>query len=169
MTGNKTKISASVLAASMAILIPWLCRDEGTSLTAYEDVAGIWTVCSGHAYVKPGTVMTSDQCTAMTKTDGGKFLLGVANLIDADKLMALPHPNKTLSAYAHFAYNIGLGGFAGSKVLDFEKTGDFPASCEAMMNWYTAGGKDCNIRENNCYGLITRREGERDYCLEGLK
>lgn len=35
--------------------------------------------------------------------------------------------------------------------------GDRRGACAEIKRWVHDGGKDCNIRSNNCYGQIERR------------
>lgn len=156
-------VSASALAVTVAILIPWLKKDEGLSLTAYEDVAGVWTGCYGHAYVQPGQSWTEEQCNAILEADT------MAHLLPVIAQLRVPLSPKTLAAHAHFAFNIGVGAYAKSKTLKLTNDGDLAAGCRAMGNWFTAAGKDCRIRRNGCYGLINRRNDEISTCLAGLK
>lgn len=151
-----------MIGAALLIALPFICGQEGTSLKAYQDTAKVWTVCSGIAHVPAGTVETKPQCDAMTKNKITGYMNSVYDLSGEKQ------PD-VLAAYTSFAYNIGLSAFARSQTLKLEKSGDLAGSCSAMMHWVVAGGKDCRIRSNNCYGLVTRREAERDLCLKGLQ
>ena len=63
------------------------------------------------------------------------------------------------------SYNVGATAFCNSTIVKRWNAGDYAGGCEAVMMWTYAAGKDCRVRENNCYGLITRREAERKQCL----
>jgi lysozyme len=163
---NKGKIiSAGVLAAAAMIAIPFIGDQEGDKLDSYEDVVGVWTVCEGVTgpQVKPGLKMTKSQCDALDKSKIGQFMTSVAS-----KLTVAVSP-ETLAAHTSFAYNIGIAGYARSKTLKLTNAGKIKQGCEAMANWETAGGLDCNVRENGCYGLVERRDDEINLCLGGVK
>lgn len=159
---NKKTVSGATICAALAIATCFIPSHEGNSLKAYQDVVGVYTICGGVAYVKPGSTATASQCKAMTDSTIGKFMTQVAQLVPENTTP------KTLAADTSFAYNIGIVGFSHSSTLKLQNQGKIPESCEAMLKWYMAGGKDCRVRENNCYGVWQRRQDERDLCLKGI-
>lgn len=43
---------------------------------------------------------------------------------------------------------------------------DYKAACEFFIGWReTVKGRSCRDRKNGCYGLVKRRQYERDLCL----
>jgi lysozyme len=158
-----SKVAGGLIGAAMLIAVPFIVEKEGESLKAYRDVAGVWTICHGETLgVKKGDVKTKEACRQMTQTRTGQFMANVAKEI---KVTVSP---ETLAAHTSFAYNIGVNGYRTSQALKLTNQNKVRSGCAAMMNWYTAGGKDCRVKANNCYGLITRRMSERDLCLKGL-
>ncbi|MDB5490370.1 MAG: hypothetical protein JWO78_219 [Micavibrio sp.] len=146
--------------------MPWKNADEGFSLKAYQDVAKVWTACHGVAYVPPRSVFTDAECKKMDTDAETLFLNGVREKL----LVSVSY--LTLAAHAHFAYNIGLGAYSTSKALTLTNAGDAGGGCDAMLNWYKAGGRDCRKDKGSpsgCYGMWLRRIEERNVCLEGLK
>lgn len=159
--------AVSLVAAVSAAVIPFLHIHEGTRLESYPDVGTVWTICSGVTTiagkpVKPGMKVTQAQCDDLDKATASGFVAEVATRIN------IPVSEKQLISHVTFAYNIGIGAYKKSKTLRYTNAGDPAAGCRAMMNFYTAGGKDCRIRSSNCPGLITRRQSEMNQCLEGL-
>jgi len=154
------KTGHAAICAALLIAIPFITRHEGTALKAYEDVAGIYTICNGAAHVAPDAVATSTECENLTRTLVGKTMEEVADLVPAV-------PPQTLAAYTSFAYNIGVGAFSRSSTRRLAANGDIPGSCEAMLKWHLVNGRDCRIRSNGCYGVWQRRIDERDLCLKG--
>lgn len=154
-------VSASLLAASIAA--PVTMQHEGLRLKAYLDSASVPTICYGETEnVRLGDAKTERECDKMFEARLGYFSYQV--WLNTD--IALPpvvHASVT-----SFTYNIGVGGYKKSQVREKFNAGDLRGGCQAMMNWYRAGGKDCRIKSNNCYGLITRRMAERDMCLSGV-
>lgn len=161
----RTAALSAPIGAAMLIAVPFISDKEGESLKAYQDVGGVWTICHGETLgVKKGDVATHEYCVSHTKTRVYQFMLHVNNLIRVD----VTPP--TLAAFTSFAYNIGITSFARSQALALFNEGKKAEGCQAIMNWYTAGGKDCRVKANGCYGLISRRRiPERDLCLKGLE
>lgn len=164
MNGNVVKYGTTAFfAAVMFYLVPELREDEGRSLVAYKDPVGVWTICDGSTKgVKPGMKVTDDFCDELTEQEAQAFALWVYSKLQ------VPLSVETFRSHARFAYNIGPNGYARSKTLRLTNKGDIAGGCGAMMNWYTAGGRDCRQKANNCYGLILRREREKQLCLKGI-
>lgn len=165
LQGNKGKIAAATIAAALLAAIPFIGDHEGDKLDSYEDVVGVWTICEGvtGAQIKPGLKMTKTQCDQLNQSTIGQFMTKVANRI------AVPVSAETLAAHTSFAYNIGISGYSRSKTLKLTNAGRIADGCRAMANWETAGGRDCTIRSNNCYGVVQRRDDEIKLCLGGIK
>ncbi len=161
---NKGKISASIIAAALACCLPFINIHEGESLESYEDVVGIWTICHGITKgIQPGMTKTAAECDDLTKSTLAQFMDQVA------AAMTITPTPELLAAHTSFAYNIGIAGYRSSAALRETNKGHLAAGCLAMGNWYTAGGKDCRIKANNCYGVVNRRNDEIKLCLSGVK
>lgn len=164
---TKTRIlkgGTAAIASAMLLAIPFIVDREGESLESYRDVVGVWTICHGEtAGVKPGQRATKEECQQLTNSRVGQFMTQVQGML------AVSVAPQTLASHTSFAYNVGLAGYARSMTLRETNKGNIAAGCWAMANWYTAGGKDCRIRRNGCYGLVTRRKDEINLCLSGLK
>lgn len=155
--------SAAFFATALLYLVPQLEGDEGLKTKAYQDVGGVWTICNGETQgVYKGMQVTEEFCRDLTPKRAEVFMMGVYSNLQK------PLSIDTFRSHVGFAYNIGLGAYKKSQVLKLTNKGDLIGGCKAMMNWYTAGGRDCRIKSNNCYGVIKRRERERDLCLTGL-
>jgi len=157
---------AGGFALALAFLVPWLVRDEGMKLAAYQDFAKVWTICMGETSgVKKGDTKSETECDKILKSRAGYFMQQVYAKLNVTVTPML------LASHAHFAYNIGIGGYAKSETLKLTNQGKYIEGCLAMMNWYKSGGHDCRIdkgKRNGCYGMIVRRIGERDVCLSNI-
>jgi lysozyme len=165
VASSKVKKAAAggLIAISTMLAIPFITDREGESLEAYRDSVGVWTICNGETYgVKPGDRRTKEECRLLTKSRVGQFMAQVAASI------TVPVTPEQLAAHTSFAYNIGIAGYRRSSTLRLTNAGKPVEGCQAMMMWHKAGGRDCRIRANNCYGIITRREDEIKLCLTGL-
>lgn len=161
---SKFRLASITLVAALGIVTPFIYRHEGEKLAAYKDPVGIWTICQGETEnVTPGMRLTKQECDDLTRKRLKQFMAQVSGMIKAHVTPEI------LAAHTSFAYNIGVGGYSRSQALKKTNAGDLRGGCLAMLNWYTAGGRDCRIKESNCYGLITRRNQEVALCLSGLE
>lgn len=160
---TKFRLGAAVLAAGMVIAAPFIGAREGESLTAYKDVAGVWTICGGvTAGVRPGMRMTQEQCGNLTHSTIGQFMVGVVGLL------TVPVSPATLAAHTSLSYNIGIDAYKRSSTLRLTNAGKPREGCEAMKLWRRVGERDCSQRKSGCYGLWLRRLDEAHLCLSGL-
>jgi lysozyme len=160
---TKARIASAVFAIAVGICTPFVIKHEGESLVAYKDPVGILTICHGETLgVIPGMKMTKQECAENTRRRIAEFMRHV------DLLIVPEVPPEVLAAHTSFAYNIGVNGYERSQTRNLTNRGQFVAGCKAMLNWYMAGGRDCRIRKNNCYGVYARRQDEVKLCLSGL-
>jgi lysozyme len=129
-------------------LVDFLKKAEGCRLTAYQDVAGVWTIGYGHTKgVKAGDRITGYQAEQFLRDDLAEF----ENYVNS-KVRNIRTQGQ-FDAVVDFCYNIGYGvkGFGGStlkrKIESGAKTADIQRE---FLRWTWAGGKQSD-------GLFSRR------------
>ncbi|WP_122516771.1 lysozyme [Pseudomonas viridiflava] len=158
--GLPPEVERAAIIGSLMVMTPEL---EGTRLKAYPDTGGVWTICTGHTGgVKQGDKATHPECAAYLRDD----LVGSVDYVMA-KVPTAPLLCKV--SYADMAFNAGRSALGKSSMISFAAAGDYAASSHAFMRWVYVAGKDCRLKGSNCAGIITRRELQRDLCLEALK
>lgn len=138
--------------------------NEGYSLPAYKDSAGVWTQCYGETKgVVPGSVKTPAECEKQLQESLRAHGVGLDGLRPDTPVVA------GLGAL-DMAYNVGVSGFNNSKVKRLMVVGDYTAASAAVLDWrYITVKKngvpvkyDCSAfvggKPNKvCYGLWKRR------------
>lgn len=174
MANLKTKLSAAMLAliaagASAPVMMAQFQKEkEGTSLIAYQDQGGKWTICGGVTAVngKPiyrGMRLTLTQCDAIDKVEQAKALAWVGKNV----YVPLTEPQKV--GIASFCpWNIGPAKCFTSTFYRKLNAGDRLGACAEIKRWVHDGGKDCNVRANNCLGQVIRRDQESELTCWGL-
>jgi lysozyme len=161
---KRRTLIAVVGAACALIASPFVAGWEsgGTPrLTAYRDVAGIWTICDGVIDgVRPGMTETLAGCEARREAELIRHADPVLACTPA--LRGRPHQ---LAAAVSLAYNIGTGGYCQSSAARLFNAGQWRAACDAFLPWNKArvNGTLTVVR-----GLARRREAERALCLKDL-
>lgn len=130
---------------------------EGVSNKAYLDPVGIWTICYGETKgVDKGDYKTDEECLDSLAEE----------LTDHHKKMVMyiktPISEKEEAAYLSFTYNVGVGAFSKSTLLNKLNSGDRVGACNQLLRWDKAGGKKLK-------GLTLRRQSENKLCLEGVQ
>ena len=133
---------------------------EGYVPQAYKDPVGIWTKCFGDTRnVTPGAKYSFDQCVQSLNSQ----ILALAKPVLKCVPRLADQPDKVKAAMVSMAYNIGVGGFCSSSVAKYANAGEWERACRRIAQIYkTAKGKELP-------GLVKRRKGESDLCLEGLR
>jgi lysozyme len=146
------KIITRMSKAGKDLLAQW---EGGHELTAYKDVAGVWTLSVGCTYypsnkkkIQPGDTISLEESEKMFDQVLKTFEAAV-NSMTRDDIN-----QNQFDALVACCYNIGIGGMQGSTLLKrVNKNPDDPTIADAFMMWVYAGGKVVN-------GLVNRRKKE---------
>jgi lysozyme len=124
-------------------------RFEGCSLTAYQDIGGVWTIGFGHTGddVFDGLVWTQAQADAQLAVDTESAV----NCVNAQVTVTLTQPE--FDSLCDFAYNVGCGAFTSSTLLALLNQSQFVLAAREFDRWDYAGGKQVA-------GLLRRRQAE---------
>lgn len=150
--------SASALVASaMLLALPFIERWEGTHLSPYRDMVGVWTVCTGETRVAMRRYSRAECSTMLERAIRSTYGAGVLACVPATE-----HRPRILAASISLSYNIGVSAYCRSTVARRFNAGEWRAGCDAFLLWNRAGGRIVQ-------GLVNRRESERRLCLEDAK
>jgi len=158
---GKVKLIAVPLAVILAIVAA-LPLHEGRKYVPYWDALGkVLTVCAGITgpEVVPGRTYTPAECDQL-ETQYVTRMLGYMGRCATGEFAF-----HEVKAWGNFAYNVGTGNFCGSTAVRLLNAGKHKEACNQIPLWRYAGGKDCAIRANNCYGIVDRRAWQRQLCL----
>lgn len=131
-------ITAAVSAVGLSILMHF----EGYATTAYQDGAGVWTICYGHTKgVYRGMTATKAQCDAFLKDD-----LKWAQVV-VDKHVAVPISTNQFDALVLLVFNIGEPNFRTSTLLRKLNSTDYRGAAAEFPKWN-------NIRDPKTKALV---------------
>lgn len=174
----RTKVIAALTGATMlgGAITGVVKHNEGLSLTAYKDSAGIPTICYGETKgVKMGQRATLSDCQKQLIQSAGEH----AKALDG---LPVQLSDVALVGSIDFIYNVGVAGFNGSAVKRHLKGLDYAAAGKAVLDWryiskyqrkspgtgwvYKGGNRwtfDCSLyingqRNKVCWGLWERRQ-----------
>ncbi len=150
---NAARALALAGASAITIAVSMIKPLEGLELVPYYDVAGVLTVCWGHtgSDIIEDKTYTRQECEVFLEADLEK----VKRKIDPLITVVLPEPTK--AALYSFTYNVGVGAFSRSTLLEMLNAGDLIGACNQLHRWVYAKGKKWK-------GLITRRQIENEIC-----
>ena len=174
----RTKVIAALTGATVlgGAITGVVQHNEGLSLTAYKDSAGVPTICYGETKgVKMGQRATLSACQKQLIESAGEH----AKALDG---LPMQLSDVALVGSIDFIYNVGVAGFNGSAVKRHLKGLDYAAAAKAVLDWryiskyqqkspgtgwvYNGGNHwtfDCSQyingqRNRVCWGLWERRQ-----------
>lgn len=134
-----------------------LAAFEGTKLEAYQDIAGVWSVCTGHAgrYAYPGARYTPEQCNEIFVQDAIKHYA---------EMRCITAEMPLHSTVALFSMFFNFGGRLCDSTLVRKINAGLPPSqyCPEILRWDKAR---VNGVLRPVTGLTRRRRQEHDLCL----
>jgi lysozyme len=109
---------------------------EGLRLTAYQDVAGNWTIGYGHMgpALLAGMTITQADADALLKADIADAVACV------NRAVTEPITQNQFDALVDFCFNAGRGNFLQSTLLRKVNAGDFAGAAAQFGLWVHAGG-----------------------------
>jgi lysozyme len=137
-----------------------ISEDGLNFIKAFEDFcakpylcpADVLTIGYGHA-ILPGekfTEITEKEAVELLKKDCAKFIDTI------NKLVKVALNRNQFDALVSFVFNIGVGAFTKSTLLELLNQGDYVGAANQMPRWNKINGKPSN-------GLTTSRQLEK--CL----
>lgn len=155
------------LSLSAAALVG-LVMHEGYTDTAVQPLPGDkWTQGFGStakadgSAVKPGDKTTPPKALAQALRDVRVF---EGKLKDCPALAGAELTQGEYDSLVRLAYNVGPDAVCKSTMVRLHAAGQHDAACAEFDRWTLFQNRDCRVRANKCYGLVTRRAEERAMC-----
>lgn len=157
------KIPANAVRSVVAALavsaggVSFLQQEEGHSNRVYLDSIGLPTVCTGHMdrSMRVGQWYSDAECAEFLRRDTQSVHAMLVRNIK------VPLYQWEYDALMSFCINVGNGNCASSTLFKKINRGDYAGAALEFARWNRAGGLDCRIRSNNCYGIVLRRYKEQ--------
>lgn len=163
---NKTKFGIACLAASAAFFST-LIDYEGFRSKPYKDSVGVATIGIGSTTYEDGSkvkmtdvAITKDRAIEISKAHVSKDEIAFRNSVKNARLS-----QQEYDLYLDFVYNFGQTNWNNSSMRTLLNLGRNREACERLLLWRNAGGRDCRVRSNNCYGVWTRQLDRHSKCV----
>lgn len=126
---------------------------EGQALEPYRDVAGFWTIDTGHLVTRDRSAprppaITPEEADALLARSLGRAARSVLRLI------GVPLTDGQYGALVSFVFNLGGGALQASTLRRRLNEGDVEGAAAEFPNWRFAGGREWR-------GLLRRRLAEQ--------
>jgi lysozyme len=148
---------------ALSLAVPLIYGSEGCELAAYLDTLArppVWTIGHGTTRVggvpvERGMVCSQEQADLWAMMDLGSVGSGVV------RMLTVPVNEHQCAALTSLAYNIGIGAFGRSSVLEALNHGLYRQAADRFLEYDDAGGV---ARP----GLESRRARERAVFMTGM-
>lgn len=131
---------------------------EGCKLTAYQDIANVWTIGYGWTQQVDGKPVTAGMTITQQKADD-LLKQGVVQYENGVNTLVKVQINQNqFDALVDFTYNLGVNALKGSTLLKKLNAGDYAGAANEFPKWNKADGKEVA-------GLTRRREAEKSLFL----
>lgn len=172
-TAQRAAWPVAASAACVIALLSLFDKSEGFKLDPYYDSVGVLTVCRGLTNsVAPIMGRSIVYGQSWTREECVEAETRVINRFNAQVRQCANEAPVTLYeqvAWLHFAWNIGISAFCGSTAAKRLRERRYEEACDQILRWNRAGGRDCRVRENDCYGIVVRRQMEHALCNGRIK
>lgn len=180
---NKTKYAVLAVGAIALAGVNYISgiSDEGVKYTAskegyvaapYRDSVGVPTIGIGTTVYPDGKRVTmrdkpidrkvaESYLKAHMNKDAIRFNKSLSNVKGTQGVLL---SQTEYDVYMDFSYQFGVGNWQKSSMLVNLKQGKYAQACNSLLKWYKAGGRDCRVRSNNCYGVWTRQLERHKQC-----
>lgn len=176
---NSHKVLVGLLAASTSFFV-YKAQFEGERLQPYKDPVGVPTIGIGSTQYPPyyrNGAKVQMQDPAITLQQSRDFAAWHSRK-DAEYLrQSLPDvllSQEEFDVYLDFIYQYGRGTWDKSSMRRLllqtrsatpeEARGLYLQACSRLLKYKYAGGKDCSIRKNGCYGVWQRQLWRKERC-----
>lgn len=156
-------VSAAVFISMAAETgAPMTAQFEGTVLENYIDSVGIETWCIGETQVgRLEKGYTKEYCEALFFARFPQYAARLYSCYsEQDKRFVTPAMH---AAFTDVYYNTGARCNTG--MMRALRAKQPVAACEFILEYKNAGGKNCSVRKNNCFGVWDRRLKVLPICL----
>ena len=169
---SKTKIAAISLTITSAVLMTNTENKEGYREKPYPDTAGVPTVGIGTTVYPDGSKVkltdppvSKEQARYYLKAHLDKQGQMILNTLKRADGSYVELSQDEWDIIQDFTYQYGIGNWSKSSMLKHYHAGEYIQACHDYLKYKYAGGKDCSIRSNGCYGVWTRQKWRFENCI----
>lgn len=158
--GSVIRVSVVALTFSAAGLVALTASESYTDRAVIPVKGDRPTIGFGTTEgVKMGDTITPPRALARAYADINKV-----EAAGVKRCVKVPLTQYEYDVYVDHSYNVGATAFCESTMVKKLNVLDYAGACAEFPRWYKFQGKDCRIRENKCYGLVTRRAEQQARC-----
>lgn len=164
----KTRIAAGLLSLSLLGFVGRAIQEDYTGTAVIPVPGDVPTVGIGSTRRDDGTPVRLGDTITVPKA----IRRAVTDISEDENVLRHCFGDAELyqhewDAFSNLSYNVGAGAVCRSSIVGKVQAKRYEAACNTILDFYKAGGKDCRVRANNCYGVWLDRQRMNRLCLTG--
>lgn len=162
------RLAAAGVTGVLLLAGAFIGSKEGEVREVYSDIGGVSTYCFGGTERITKRTYTAAECTEQLRKDVAWANAGVRRAVPRSM------PASVEAAMTSVAYNVGVGAFSRSPMVEHLRLGRWEAACAAISApvqtpYGVAKGFRATVRGRPVRGLENRRAQEAALCYRDLR
>jgi GH24 family phage-related lysozyme (muramidase) len=165
MASNKVRIGVASLALSAAGLVALVGEESYTSTAVIPVKGDVPTVGFGSTVREDGSKVQMGDSITPQKAVKRTMLHIQKDESTLKNCIRMPLTPGEYDILVKFSYQYGAYTTCKSGMVKNINAGKYAEACAVYLEYNKVAGRDCRIRENKCYGVITRNQARYDDCM----
>jgi len=163
---NKARIGIASLALSAAAFVGLISHEGYTDKAVIPVKGDVPTVGFGSTIKEDGKRVTMADTTTPQKAAARALWHIQKSESGIKRCVTAPLTQGEYDILLDFSYQYGVTSTCNSGVVRNVNAGRYAAACAVYREYVLVAGRDCRIRANKCYGVITRNEDRYERCMQ---
>lgn len=164
-THNKARVGVAGLALSAAAFVGLIAHEGYTDKPVIPVKGDRLTVGFGSTIKEDGTRVTATDTTTPVKAASRALWHIQKTESGLKQCLRAPLTQVEYDVLVDFSYQYGVAATCNSGMVRHANLGQYVAACGVYREYVKVAGRDCRVRANKCYGVITRNEERYQRCM----
>jgi len=165
LPANNRRVGIAGLALSAAAFVGLIAHEGYTDKAVIPVKGDVPTVGFGSTIKEDGNRVTMADTTTPQKAIARALWHIQKSESGIKRCITAPLTQGEYDILVQFSYQYGESRTCKSGMVKNVNAGNYAAACEVYREYVFVAGRDCRIRANKCYGVITRNEERYAACI----
>lgn len=162
---TKARIAVGSLALSASAFVGLLMHEGYTDKAVIPVKGDVPTVGFGSTVKEDGSRVTMADTITPPKAAARALWHIQKTESRLKQCLTAPLTQVEYDTLINFSYQYGERATCASGMVFHANRGEYVKACTVYREYVKVAGKDCRIRANKCYGVITRNEERYQACM----
>lgn len=161
----KVRIGIASLALSASAFVGLILHESYTDKAVIPVKGDVPTVGFGSTVKEDGNRVTMSDTITPTKAAARALWHIQKSESRLKKCLTAPLTQVEYDTLVDFSYQYGVSATCDSGMVLHANRGEYVKACTVYREYVKVAGRDCRVRANKCYGVITRNEERAQKCM----